>query len=426
MIVYILATALTCFLVWFGERQERKWPWRICAALPLMIVAAIRWDVGTDFYHTYYPASLAFECIKGGSLPDQIDKAFAPLMRRLGCAEFNTPMKLYGNFVSSVKCLGPGYRSVMEVAWWFGGGIRTHMAVFAILTGILVFVAIYRQSKWPVFAAFLYVTTSNYFLSLNIVRQYFAVVIGLVAVEFVRDRKPLPFFACIAFAALFHPSVLVLLPLYFVGRIELRFKWCALLILAAAAAAPFAAPAAVWGLETLGMHRYAGYFQSEYRTDGFEWMFFAVNAAFMVFGGWYWERAKKVSPYFIIWYNMTVIGTIFLAFSGSFPLMKRINYYFAAPQFLLLPEILLAESRLVLRKVLTALVIVGFLLESAVAVWMFNKNEPLPYCVTRHPKHVSPRGRFASRPFEWMPKKKVSRIPRPSVPAKLPVTSQKP
>ena len=123
---------------------------------------------------------------------------------------------------------------------------------------------------------------------------------------------------------------------------------------------------------------------------------------------------------------MTLIGTIFLAFSGSFPLMKRINYYFAAPQFLLLPEILLAESRPAVRKVLTALAIVGFSLETAVAVWMFNKNEPLPYCVTRHPKHVSPRGRFASRPFEWMPKKKVSRIPRPSVPAKLPVTSQKP
>ena len=413
MIVYILATALTCLLVWFGERQERKWPWRICAALPLMIVAAIRWDVGTDFYHTYYPASLAFECIKGGSLPDQIDKAFAPLLPRLGCPIFNTPQKLFGNYASSVQCVGPAYRCVMEVAWWFGGGIRTHMAIFAVITGILVFVAIYRQSKWPVFAAFLYVTTSNYFLSLNIVRQYFAVVIGLVAVEFVRDRKPLPFFACIAVAALFHPSALVLLPLYFVGQIELRFKWCALLILAAAAAASFAAPAAVWGLETLGMHRYAGYFQSEYRTDGFEWMFFAVNAAFMVFGGWYWERAKKVSPYFIIWYNMTVIGTIFLAFSGSFPLMKRINYYFAAPQFLLLPEILLAESRLNVRKVLTALVIVGFLLETAVAVWMFNKNEPLPYCVTMQPGHACVRGPFAKRPFGWVQSGECSPISKP-------------
>ena len=36
MTVYILATALTCLLVWFGERRGRKWPWRICAALPLI------------------------------------------------------------------------------------------------------------------------------------------------------------------------------------------------------------------------------------------------------------------------------------------------------------------------------------------------------------------------------------------------------
>ena len=401
MIVYILATALTCFLVWFGERRERKWPWRICAALPLMIVSAIRWDVGTDFYYTYYPVSLAFECVKEGETTDLITKIFSPVFDRLRGPTTNTIVKMYWNFHGSLQNIGPGYRLVMEAAWLFGGGIRTLMALFSIAIGTLVFVAIYRQSKWPALAAFLYVATSNYFLSLNIVRQYFAIALGLVAVELILKRKLLPFLDCVAIAAFFHPSAIVLLPLYFIGRIELRLRWCALLVIAAAVVAPFAAPTVAWGLESAGFHRYAGYFNSAYRSDGFEWMFFAINVSFLIFGGWYWECAKAKSPYFILWYNMTVIGTIFLAFSGAFPLMKRINYYFAAPQFLLLPEILLAESRPVVRKVLTMLVIVGFALETTVAVWMFNKNEPLPYGITQHPKHAAPRVPYATRPFGW-------------------------
>lgn len=401
MTVYILATALTCLLAWFGERQRLKWPWRICAALPLIIVSAIRWDVGTDFYFTYYPASLAFECLKGGSSPDMVNATFGPLFERLRSVDFDTVPKLYENYLCVLKNMGLGYWCVMEASWWFGGGIRTHMVVFSILVGALVFLAIYRQSKWPALAAFLYVTTSNYFLSLNIVRQYLAIALGLVAVEFVLRRKPFPFFACVLVGALFHPSALVLLPLYFIGRIELRLWWYALLILAAAVVAPFAAPVAAWVFETLGMDHYAYYFHSAFRTEGFEWMFFAINMAFLLFGGWYWARAKKVCPYFVIWYNMTVIGTVFLALSGSFPLMKRINYYFAAPQFLLLPEILLAESRPAVRKALTALVVVGFTLETAVAVWVFNKNEPLPYGITCRPDHAWPRVPFASGPFGW-------------------------
>ena len=401
MTVYILATALTCLLVWFGERRGRKWPWRICAALPLIAVSAIRWDVGTDFYFTYYPSSLAFECLKGGASSEQVDAIFAPLVGRLNIPSCDTAAKLYGYYLGVIKVMGLGYRCVMEATWPLGGGIRTHMAVFSVLTGALVFLAIYRQCKWPVLAAFLYVTTSNYFLSLNIVRQYLAVAFGLVSVEFVLRRKPFPFFACVLVGASFHPSALVLLPLYFVGRIELRFWRSALLILAAVTVAPFAAPVAAWVFETLGMDHYAYYFHSAFRTDGFEWMFFAINMAFLLFGGWYWARAKKSCPYFVIWYNMTVIGTIFLALSGAFPLMKRINYYFAAPQFLLLPEILLAESRSRVRRVLTVLVIVGFTLETAVAVWVFNKNEPLPYGITCRTDHASPRVPFASGPFGW-------------------------
>ena len=46
--------------------------------------------------------------------------------------------------------------------------------------------------------------------------------------------------------------------------------------------------------------------------------------------------------------------------------MKRINYYFAAPQFLMLPEMLLAEENVRVRRWLVALSILAFAAETAV------------------------------------------------------------
>lgn len=61
--------------------------------------------------------------------------------------------------------------------------------------------------------------------------------------------------------------------------------------------------------------------------------------------------------------------------------MKRVNYYYAAPQFLLLPEALRAEEDSKRRKLMTAALAVAFALETLVAVVIYNKNGVLPYCV---------------------------------------------
>lgn len=53
--------------------------------------------------------------------------------------------------------------------------------------------------------------------------------------------------------------------------------------------------------------------------------------------------------------------------------MKRVNYYYAAPQFLLLPEALRAEEDSKRRKLMTAALAVAFALETLVAVGIYNK-----------------------------------------------------
>ena len=404
MIVYVFATLLSCGLAWVGSKSSRRWAWFVAAAVPLMLVSAIRWDVGTDFYVAYFPTFKAVECMEGGGSNEIVNEIMGPLFPRLRGGYATSVSKLYENFTWSYEHMEWGFRQLMRMMVLSGMGFRWLMVLTSLLVGGCVFLAIYRQSRSPVLAVYLYVTTSNYFLGLNIVRQYVAIGFALVAVEFIVRRKLWPFLASIAAGMLFHRTVVVLTPCYLLAFWAIRPWQGFALVTAALGVSGVVEPAALWLLPKTGLGEYCRYFEprSPWAQDGFEWFFFAINLAFMAFGAWYWKRAKEGTPYFAVWYGMTVIGTVFLAFSGALPLMKRINYYFAAPQFLMLPEILLAETRPNVRKLLTALVVVVFALETAVAVWMFNKNEPLPYGIRARPNHASPRHPFTHRPFGWV------------------------
>lgn len=403
MIVYICATLASCLLAWFGSRRERKWPWFVAAALPLTIVSAIRWDVGTDFYFTYFPSFRAMECSDLGGTKDLVREIMGPLFERLKGGPIHSVPALYKNYIHVLAKQEWGFRQLMAFMSWSGLGFRGLVVFTSLLVGACVFTAIFRQSRNPVLAIFLYVATSNYFLGLNIIRQYVAIGFALVAVEFIVRQKPVPFLACIAAGMLFHGSVVLILPCYLLGRFALGPAIGAALVVLALAGSFVAEPAALWTLPKIGLGRYCRYFgpRSPWAKDGFEWFFFAINLCFMAFGAWYWKRVAPKSRYFVVWYGMTVIGTVFLALSGALPLMKRINFYFAAPQFLLLPEVLASESRPTLRRVLTYLIILAFSLEATVAVWVYNKNEVLPYGVRCRPNHQTPRVRFAKRPFAW-------------------------
>ena len=356
MTVYLVATALSCWFAWRAEKAERRWPWWIAAALPLVLVAAARWGLGTDVRRLYWPQFMAVQAHFDGS-------AFPHLKM------------LWRNF----NLEEPAYRWLVRGIVACGGSFRWFLIVTSLLTGALVSTAIFRQSRSPALAFYFYVTTSNYFLSLNIVRQYVAIGFVLLAVGFAVDRRFVWFALCMAAASLFHRSALLALPVVALPFVNVRLRWCFVAVALACALAPFVVPSVKWLLPRLGLKIYVKYFTARVSKDGFEWFFFAINLCFMLLGAWYFRRASAQSRLFSVWYYMTVLGTVALAFSGVVPLMKRVNYYYAAPQFLMLPAMLEAEGNPRWRKILTVAVAVAFAAETAVAVVLLNKNQPLPY-----------------------------------------------
>ena len=107
---------------------------------------------------------------------------------------------------------------------------------------------------------------------------------------------------------------MLLLPCYFLCRIEVKPRRALAAVgVTLVLSGPLGALAA-WLMPRVGLAYYARYLGSAWSKDGFEWMFFAINLCVLLFCGHYWAKAKVENPYYVIWYNMTLLGTLALAF----------------------------------------------------------------------------------------------------------------
>lgn len=392
MAFYMVGTLASCMLAVWMQKQDalqpggvsarRRWQKILLCGLPLTLLSAIRWGPGTDFYYTYLPEFRALQWLRAGGGEQLCEELFRPIVNLLNQMYGlpGTPTATMTIFLGILEKCEPGYRALMEAAVLLGGQFRVVVAVTSVIIGVCVFYAIFTQSTNPVLAIYLYVATSNYFLSLNIVRQYVAIAIGLVALQFAKERRLWAFLLCVALAMTFHTTAVLLLPCYFLGRVELKPRYAVLLVALTFAGSGVLGTAAAWLMPRIGLGYYARYLGSAWE-EGLELILFSINLCVLLFSSWYWSAAKKRCPYFILWYNMTLLGTLALALSGVLPLMKRVNYYYAAPQFLLLPEVLQAEEDAKRRRILTVLIVLAFAAETIVAVGIYNKNGVLPYQV---------------------------------------------
>lgn len=390
MLVYGVATLLSVLFALLWQQARRRARGRVHLAalallslLPLLLVSALRWDTGTDTWHTYTPEYLALRWKLTGVLPEngmallrQYYQRPHPELDISGIAD----KEILQYFADASSHTSPLFRLLERGLIALGAGPQWLYALTAAFTLGVIWRVIFTQSENAPLAVFLFVATSNYFLSLNIVSQYMAVALCLLACAPAQQRRPLPFAALVALAAGFHASALVFLPVYFLPRLRVKPLWCALGAAGCLLLAPLCVPALQW-LIARATPQYARYFNWE---GEFEWIFFGLGLLVLALGAYCYDKAQD-KPYFRLWYYMNVLGLLALCFSGVLPLMKRVNYYFAAPHFLLLPQLIQCEKRPRLRRALYCGVILFFIAETLVAVALLGKNGVLPYRAFRQP-----------------------------------------
>ncbi len=190
----------------------------------------------------------------------------------------------------------------------------------------------------PLFIFFLF-TDEHFFWGMNGVRQFAAMSIWLVSIKYILDRKLLKYFLLLLLASLFHRSVLLLLPFYFIPYFKLNKKYLwiclflgSLVIGSSNAFVNLIENLILWlgqKIEIIGL--YVRYIDSnklainEETQLGFGFLFkILVNLLIILLSGKVIKKYPKTTIYFVLFF----LGTILFNLSYNIQLLGRINNYF--------------------------------------------------------------------------------------------------
>ena len=310
--------------------------------LPIFIVAAIRYEVGTDWfiYQDYYHR------INAGV--DSFSEKLFNLMNRLV------------------------YQTVDGFQWL--------VILVAFLSYFFLFKAIYDQSISIPLSLLIFFVSSSFFASLNQLRQAIAMPIMLYAYKYVRDKKPLRYlFWCIV-ASLIHVSSLVYLVVYFVAKVKpslrryvITFGGCVV-----------ALPALHLLMEFLVKYtKYVWYstsiFNSGSNANNFYLLGFVFQMIILVIMAYYRFASDEQDAVYDGLLNCYFLSVLTLLFTPVLSQVLRISQCFGYCQVLLIPRMINREKNRTRRIVLYALVIGLYAAKLIYDTYCLGWNGVIPY-----------------------------------------------
>lgn len=118
----------------------------------------------------------------------------------------------------------PGFSFLNKVILYFTDNYKILIFICSFITTGFVSYSIYKNSKYPFYSFFLYITLAFYYASFNLIRQGLAISISILGLKYLKERKFLKYLLIILIAASFHYSALVMIPVYFFVNINLTYK----------------------------------------------------------------------------------------------------------------------------------------------------------------------------------------------------------
>ena len=346
----ILTVLLTAVMV-KTKQYERKQLWiiTIITALPLFLVASLRYGIGTD----YYEYIVLLKSFRYGTIKHTFSVNIEPLfyiMDRL-----------------TIRLFGTNYQ------WFFvvtAGGI-----LFAI------FYVIYRDSENPVESTFLYLMMTFFLSSLNAIRQHMACCILLLTLKYLYDNRPIKFSVGVIIAGLFHYSAFAFLIVYILKMIKVTPRKAIVLTTILFVLRGLVATIA---LTLLKYTRYARYLGGnvDYTTVGI--LGLIIQLAILLFASYYYHSCIENScgrdaKIFEVLYGCQMMAVWCTMLSGVVPLISRVKWLFAYPSILLIPFILKKIPNWKERELIKFAIICAFLIYYYIVVYVVGSYGVLPY-----------------------------------------------
>lgn len=199
---------------------------------------------------------------------------------------------------------------------------------------------IFDQGEWFLGTMFLFLTNGYYFSSFNSVRYYLALAIAVYCIKYVLWGEYGKFLLWILFAATFHKSVLLVIPVYLAARwlaVHRFNKWYVILGVALAASLLFGRDIYRWI-----MFRFYPYYEdSMYDVARYSVTNIGKCAGTLVLCLLCYKQSVQGSLRNRFYCYLNLGGLILYTCGAFIPEVSRIGYYLVFPQIFLIPNLLL-------------------------------------------------------------------------------------
>lgn len=319
--------------------QRHRWVAVFLSAMPMILVAALRYDVGEDYLRTYMPY---FEAVQQMDIVGYVQ--MEPLYHLLNAVA----SRLYGGYI-----------------WVF--------AITAVIFYTLLYAQIFEDSPYPLLSIFLVTGMCYCFVFFNAMRQMVGCAILLYSVRYIQQRRLLPFLLCVLFASGFHKSCLLFAVMYWVARIEIRPMVSFWIVAAVAVGGQAIGLLVRW---IISKTQYAIYLMSVFDTGETAYIMLAINAVLLIFMSVCYCDDEQYRLY----YNMQIISCIITLLSGKVVLILRILWMFGLPAVISLP---MAVSDMPGKdrdkKLVMSIIVLLYFAYATYTVGVQNSNHVLPY-----------------------------------------------
>lgn len=342
--VLFLKLKRTNYIVTFEKEKlciSRYFMGFILAMLPLTIISAIRYDVGTDYFGTYVNG---FEIIKNGY---------------------------------SIRDVGFGI--ISKFVLFFTNDYAGLFIVTSFFIGIFVYLSIFEQSESIVFSIILYVVTCQFFISMNMIRQSLATAIFLYSIKFLQNKKYLKYSILILFATSIHTSAIIYFGLLFY---ELVFRWRKQLLVAGVLFLVFSDKFVDFIIYIISRIPYLKryfywYFNSSYNEGSFNIISFLVQLTILIFIVIIYENNKdeKMKLYLVL----QICSVLCLTLSKFMPLTQRLSYLFSFANIIYIPNSIKLIRNKKNKLLFTIVVIISFFAYMWITIFVRGYQEVLPY-----------------------------------------------
>ena len=238
----------------------------------------------------------------------------------------------------------PGFNLVVRILYTLSGK-EDYLLMFGVFGAAIVAIflkVLLDQSDSFAWGFFVFMTMGFYYRSFNTVRYYFALAIATFALRYlirIDLEGMIKFFALILFAATFHKSVLVVIPMYFIARVKWK-KWALV-------------PLVVFGAVVALLHEQImdialKLYPSYRNTVYIEEVHTITENAAPIFGCLFvlalclicYKDAVEDCVDNRMYFNMNIMAMALYISCYWLPLITRFAYYLTTAQILLLPNLI--------------------------------------------------------------------------------------